>query len=267
MDPFVDITVHPAYAKHLTVVSWKVQDAFQDGDFYIFKSPNGNRGWELLNESPVQGSSFSDPHSNDTAFYRILLEHRGVSFDSPIVGVYDKLTLAEYRACRKMMNLEYNNMTKGRQGLRMLLYSPLKTGKLAPDVDPQTGQRFGSGLPVPPELESYGERFIGGFTAPVVTYVKLSVMAQLTVSDDPGKMTTTVERDFQARILAFPTPMRGDLLVHPPTDNRYAIGETTNGYYFRGIIPTAFDIKMNWLYRTDPRYRVPVPQLEPEERT
>lgn len=266
MDPFVDLVVHPAYGEHLAVVSWKVQDQFLDGDFYVWKSPDGNRNWALLNSTPLQTTAFSDPHMTDTAFYRVLLEHRGESFDSPIVGIYDKLTVAEYRACRLMMNVEFNNMTKGRQGLRMLLYSPLKSGVLAPDIDAQTGQRFGAGLPSSPESDSYGERFVGGYSAPVITWVKLSVMAQMTVSDSQDKTATTIERDFQARILAFPIPNRGCLLVHPPTDNRYAIGETTSGYFFRGIIPTAFDIKMDSLYRTDPRYRVPVPHLDPELR-
>lgn len=267
MNPFVDIAVRPAYAEHRAVVTWKVQDQFQDGDFYVYKSPDGNHEWDLINEEPCRTGALSDPTANDDAFYRILLEHKGESYDSPIVGIYDKLTQAEYRAVRKMMNVEYNNMTRGRKGLRMLLYSPLLTGVLAPGTDPQTGQRFSTGLPESPELDSYGELFVGGFASPVITYVKFAVMAQMTVSDAPDKTSTTVERDITARMLAFPIPARGDLLVHPETDNRYVIGESVNGYYFRGTVPTAFDMKLSFLYRTDPRYRVPVPILPPEPRT
>ena len=266
MDPFVDLAVRPAYAQHRAVVTWKVQDQFQDGDFYVFKSPDGNHEWDIINEEPCHAGALSDPKVHDSAFYRVLLEHKGVSYDSPIVGLYDKLTRAEYQAVRKMMNVEYNNMVRGRQGIRMLLFTPLKTGVLAPGTDPQTGQRFSTGLPDAPELDSFGELFVGGYASPVLTYVKFSAMAQMTMSDDPEKMSTTIEREITGRMLSFPIPNRGDLLVHPETDNRYVLGESVTGYYFRGSVPMAFDMKLSFLYRTDPRYRVPVPHLEPEER-
>jgi hypothetical protein len=268
MQPFVDIAIRPAYGKHKAVVTWKVQERFRLGDFYIYKSETGNHDWELVSgEAPLKGTEWSDPKANSSAFYRLLLEFEGESYDSPVVGMYDKLTKAEYRAVRKIMNIEYENMTRGRQGLRMLLFTPLTSGVLAPDVDPQTGQRYGTGVPEDPALDSYGERFVGGFAPPTITYVKLSTMAQLTVADAPDKSTTTYERAYTTRMLAYPLPQRGDLLVHPETDKRYIIGEQTQAYYFRGVIPTAFDIPISELYHSDPRYRVPIPILEPELRT
>jgi len=267
MQPFIDIAVRPAYGKHLAVVTWNVQHRFLDGDFFVWRSVNGHKGWELLNEEPVHGTVFSDLKAHDNAFYRILLEHRGESYDSPIIGLYDKLTRDEYRAVRKMMNIEYETMVTGRQGIRMLLYTPLTSGVLAPGVDPHTKQRFSTGLPEDPELDSYGELYVGGFAAPLVTYVKLSQVSPYTHSDAEDKSATTTDQDFAARFLAFPIPSRGDLLIHPETDKRYAVGETTQGYYFRGVIPTAFDVKLSCLYLSDPRYRVPVPVLEPEPRS
>ena len=60
---------------------------------------------------------------------------------------------------------------------------------------------------------------------------------------------------------------RDDLLVHPETDNRYAVGDAVQDYYFAGRVPIAYEVQLDLLNRRDPRYRLPVPPLPADPRT
>lgn len=261
INPFVSVSVQPAYGQHTAVVMWNLLPGYNAGNIFVYRSRTGNRDWELATEDPVVGGSYSDTGVRGTdqfepLFYRLLLEHEGQEFDSPVIAPYGRLNRDEYKAVRRIMNVEFDIMTRGRQGLQMWLFTPLRTGQVAASVDAQTGQQFH----VETE-ESYGEKFVGGFSAPIMTWVKLSGVGPLQRQDTPDGENTEVKQDTQARVLSYPTVRRGDLLVHPETDTRYSIDDTVHTYLFRGIIPVAHDVKLIRLPRRDPRYRLPVPAI------
>ena len=273
MNPFVDISVRPAYAAHLAVVTWKLLPGFELARIFVYRSWSGNRDWTLLNQDAVVGKNYlsdTDVSLNDQfrpAYYRLLLLQDGKEYDSQVIATYDKLTPHEYAAVRKMMNVEFKNMTLARQGLRMLLFTPLLFGTPAPGTDGQTGQVFNTGTPSDPTTDSFGQKFVGGFAPPLVTYVKFSEIGALTFKDMPEGEATDINQDITARVLAFPMPRRDDLFVHPESDGRYAVGGVVQGYFFRGQIPIAFDIKLQLISRADPRMRLPLPALLPDPRT
>jgi hypothetical protein len=266
-NPFVDLTVRPAYGAHTAVLTWKLLPGFEAGKLFVYRSQTGNQDWKLLNENPISGVNyFSDTGvTNDDQFaplfYRILLELNGKSYDSPVTTTYDKLNRAEYKHVRRMMNIEFEDMTRKRQGLQVWLFTPLLEGVAAASVDAQTGQQFSTGAPRDPLRDGYGQKYVGGYHPPTATWVKFTEIGPLNVSDMEGGESTDVTQIVSARILAFPTVRRDDLIVHPESDNRYAVGETTQGYFFRGTIPIAYDIKLQRLQRSDARYRLPIPVL------
>ena len=252
------------------MVTWKVVDGF-DGEFFVYRSYFNNNDWVLMTPSPIRGrSSWSDTtldYDNQFTqpYYRIALRHKGVIYDSPVIRASDKLTPAEFRHVRRMMNVEQKGMDKGRNGIRVLLYAPLLEGTPASGVDPDTGQQFNLGN-TDPAKDCFGQQFVGGFSPPVITWVKFSAMGALQIQDMKEGESTDVNRDITARMLAYPEMTRGDLIVHPETDNRYAVGGTIEGFFFRGTIPVAYNVKLQLLQRSDPRYRVPVPQIPEDPR-
>jgi hypothetical protein len=265
-NPFVDVTVRPAYGAHTAVIAWKLLPEFESGDIYIFRSITGNRDWQEVNTDPIRHvTEFSDTRVDSAdqfqpLYYRLLLEKRDKSYDSPIVAPYGKLTPREYKHVRKIMNIEFQAMTRGRQGLRVWLYTPLLTGTPAVGLDSETGQQFslGGGNPL---TDSFGQKFQGGFTPPVLTYMKIIEQGPLAQEDMVGGESTSDRRDTKARLLAFPSVRRGDLVVQPDTDNRYVVGPEINIPSFQGIIPLAYEVTLKSLVHTDARYRVPVPPL------
>ena len=271
MNPFVNVQVQPAYGKRTAFVTWVLQAGFDQGDIYVYRSPNGVSDWTLLNEDPVRGLN----HFEDAVFvvenriqlthYRLVLELNGQEYLSPVIGMLGKLTRNDYAGARLMMSLELQRMRKG-NGIQMLLFIPLTTGVPGPGVeDPRTNQQFNVATPSP-DADCYGQRFVGGFAKPVSTWVELMDIGVLDIKEDARDNDNEDEQTLAARVLAFPRPRRDYMLVHVETDNRYVIGGAegqdsgiVKPYYFKGVVPIAYDVKMQLLMRSDPRYRVPIP--------
>ena len=116
-----------------------------------------------------------------------------------------------------------------------------------------------------PGKDSYGQRFIGGYNPPTETWLSISSAQPTSFSERPDGMSNEDTSISMARMLVFPLPKAGDLIIHPPTDNRYGIGDQIKVFRFKGIIPVACEVQLQLLSRNDPRYRVPVPALPPPE--
>jgi len=144
MSAFIDITIFPAYGKQEAVIRWKVQEQYEDGVFFIYRSNTGVAPWVLLNPEGTVGDEYIDTtlkpdNRTDITHYRILLEHTDGEFDSPVVGIYDKLTRREYAGARRIQTLEFKRMQVS-DGLPMFLYKPLRRGTPCPHADAETGQ-------------------------------------------------------------------------------------------------------------------------------
>lgn len=263
MNPFVNVHVQPSYGRNQAIITWNVIAGYATGDFYVYKSSNsGLPPWELLNDTPATGGMYVDTnHTGDEfTYYRVLLIKDSVEYDSDIVKAADKLSRAQYGGISKIMRMEYLRMSTG-NGIQVLHYIPLTSGALAPNVDPLTKQR--TGIECPDVDTSYGLPYIGGYGPPIYTWLEISTYGESVVKEGDNKLDVDDDITHKARMLAFPTPAPGHLIVHPATDNRYGIKSPVQGHYFRGAFPISYDVSMTLLRLSDPRYRVPVPSPLP----
>jgi len=269
MSVFRNITVQPSYGKRAVLLTWDVAPDYQTGDFFIFKSPDGSGGWELVNSTPVSGTSyevadFVIQNLSTIPHFRILLEFEGNSYDSPTVGIFDDMTRREYAAMTQIMRREYLGVSRG-NGMRVLHYTPKTKGELCDSSDPDTGQIVGTDCPpVDPEEECFGQRYKGGFRTPYYTWCRLDETGPTITMDYKEGLGAVDEFMSRARFLAFPHPRKNDLIVNPRTDDRYAVSPIVKPYKFRGLFPIAYDVQLELLPRSDVRYRVPIPDPLPE---
>ena len=264
MNPFEDLTIQPSYGKNQALLKWRVAPGFDTGDFYVYRSLDGLSGWTLLNEEPVNRCEYADNtfviHGRvDVPHYRLLLEFQGKEYESPIVGLHDKLSRNQYNGARRIMQLEFLRMFNG-NGTPMLLYKPLRSGVRNPNVIAETGQIVGLRA-TDPATDCYGQTFVGGFEAPIPTFVELMEFSDVTHSEDPQGTEENDDLEVEGRILPFPFIGIDDLLINPATDNRYGVVKISQTFCFKGCISAAVahKISLRVLRREDPRYRVPVP--------
>lgn len=267
--PFINVSVQPSYGANKAIVSWTVQTGYEDADFYVYRSKNNGRPpWELINEEPatmgmLEDDNFVVENRLQQVYYRIYMKKDTEEYDSVIFSYFDKLSRRQYGGINKMMRLELKRMSTG-NGIQVLHYIPLNKGEPNPNFDEETGQLLGPDCPEDaPEDDSYGQRYIGGYNSPLYTWLELPVRGADLLSDLDNGMGMDDTHIAQARMLAFPKPQRGHLIIHPSTDNRYVVGEHVKGHYFRGVVPVAYDTRLHLLRRGDPRYRVPVPDELP----
>ena len=263
--PFIDIQIQPSYGKNTCVVFWRVKPEYTNGNFFVYRSYDGKRNWVLLNEEPVNGRSFFEDtnfvvdNRVDSVFYRILLE-RGESeeYDSPVKGLFDDMTRAEYGGVHAMMKQEYLSMSRG-NGVKALYLIPKDNGAIASGVDVDTFQE-----PVFPSAidasQGFSTEYAGGFACAFSTWVSLSDLNSQTMGREDG-LGLDDKVSVAARLLAFPSPGFNHLIITPSNDNRYVIGESTKTFYFKGIYPIAHTVTLQLLKRNDPRYKIDISEI------
>lgn len=268
MYPFTDIRVQPTYGKHRAMLTWTVDPSLAGGDFFVYRSPDGAGNWELLNTTPVTVNEYEDLTLNpgnllDTVHYRILCQKNSVDYESPIIGIYNRLRRKEYAVCSKIMKMEFLQLSRA-DGIKMLVYKPLQRGEYSDQVDPDTEQHTGVACTATPDSEnSFDQLYKGGYSRPHMTLVRLSDTGPLVIIDRQDGLTTRDKNMVQARFLGFPHITPGDMVVNPETDERYGVTDTVKAYKFKGVFPVAFDAKMELISRKDPRYLVPLPATLP----
>jgi hypothetical protein len=273
MNPFVSLNVQPSYGNTDVLVSWQVLPGYEDALFFLYKSYTGEAPWTLLNEvTPegdvvaINGTSFVDSEFiienrvTDT-HYRMLLrmgDENGTEYESPVVSMFGKLTRRQWGGTCKMLRREHLRMSSG-NGVEVLHYIPLNSGELNPHYDPDTGQHLSPDCLNDPS-DSYGLKYKGGYAAPKQTFIEFADVGPIVFQDRDDGMGHDDPIRVQARMLAHPRPNRGHLIVHTASDNRYVVGDTIKGYYFRGIVAIRYDVTLHLLRRNDARYRVPIPE-------
>jgi hypothetical protein len=228
--------------------------------FYVFSSFTGRPPWSLKTPLGTREYSFQDldftagdqsliPH------YRVVATLDGKDFESPIIAAFDRLSRRQYGAVRAMLNLELKRMRLG-NGLEVVQFIPLVDGVRNPAYSP-TGQQIGMDKPGMAD-PSYGMPFKGGFSPGLWTYIEIGAK---TMSEQDRQDGTGTSQDITgtARMLAFPQPARGHMLVHPPTDERWVVTDKILPYSFKGVAVIAYDVTISLLNNVDPRYNVPVP--------
>lgn len=261
MNPFLDLSLQPGYGAKQCLVRWKLGAEYQDGDVYVYKAPAVQGPWELLNTEPVSGVQyFTDENFivgdvNTRVHYRLLLEHRSGDFDSPVVGLFDKLNRKEFGIARRLMKLELLHKREGRNGTAVLVYKPRTSGPRCRCVDTQTGQSNQASLcPF-----CYGTTYEGGYIDPVETWFEEEKWSPFTIDDKENGAGSSSTRTLVVNMLAFPEVTRGDVIIHRELDNRFAV-IVTEPKYFNGSFPIRQDTQLILLPRQDIRYKIPLPE-------
>lgn len=257
--PFTAIWCQPSYGQKKTLVEWTLPVQYQNGQIYVYRSLTGTAPWECLNPSaPVSaGSNYQDDefvvdNRIQPVHYRLMLEHDGKRYGSPAIHLLQELTKSQYGVARAMLIRELRGMRlsgKGGNGIRVFHYPVLSR------LDEKTDVRTGQATDVPCPNEG-----LSGFASPVETWVKLGA-TRTTMQDRPDGDGVNIEVTTPARLLSYPKPMRGNVIVDPISDDRYAVDSVVDAFRFRGIVAIAYQVNLRLLARGDERYRLPVPSI------
>lgn len=273
MNPFVNLNAQPSYGSKEVLLSWRVLPGYTDGLFFVYRSMTGTSPWELLNDTTEEGGvvAIYGTYFVDEEFivenrvvdthYRLLLRMpNGEEFESPVVSMFGQLTRKEWGGACKMMLEERQRMCTG-NGVPVYQYIPLAAGELNPNFDPDTGQDVTAECPdTNTEDDSYGLKYKGGYGPAINTWIEFMDVGPIIMQDRDDGQGHQDPITIKARMLAHPKPSRGQLIIHPPSDNRYVVGDTIKGWYFKGIVAIAYDMNLHLLRRSDARYRVPLPK-------
>lgn len=269
--PFKTFVVQPAYGFYRAAVNWELSPTVT-GNVYFYRSESGLAGsWTLLNpNAPATGSSgqFLDnamPGDNmNFIHYRGLVDDGGPPegwLKGPDVTALDSLSRREYMLTREIMRREYQAMSGPYgNGLRALHYVPKTTGAAAPHTDPETGQVLGPDCP-DAALKGYGTLWAGGFHPPVQTWVRLVTMTPQGRPDREDATGAYSKSDVHLRLLAYPKPDKGHVIVLPASDRRYVIGASVLPFFLRGAVPVFWEADASLLNNDDIRYLLPLPEL------
>ena len=255
LQPFTAIWCSPSYRARRTLITWTLPEQYWPGRVYVYRSLTGASPWECLNPTaPVSAAgNFEDEalivdNRAQLVYYRLMLELDEVRYRSPSVYLLQALTRSQYGAARKIMIEELRRMRSG-NGLQVY-HVPLAPGEVS-GVDLRTGQT--TVAPCPNDV-------ISGFGTPVLTWVELG-QQQIIIQDRPEGDGNDTQVACPARMLSFPRPLRGHVIVDPVSDNRYAVDKVTEPHKFRGIVPTSYNVTLHLRPRDDPRYSISVPSI------
>ncbi len=273
MSVFRNIRIYPHHGTRSSLVTWTIADGTPAGDVFVAFSSTGTKPWALLNgETPVASSvgayADADLQMNSGAacgFYRLLLTNAdGDNFSEP-VSILGDLSPREYGMVRAIMYREFMEM-RATNGYPVWHCIPKKSGERAANFDPDTGETVGLECPGTPDISaSYGLPFLGGFNPPILTWVRALTIDRGTLKDSESEMSPRETDTTTVRMLAFPRPSRGHMIVDPATDRRYLLGDEIKPFLLRGVMPVAYEATMEFLSQGDPRYRFPVPALDTKD--
>jgi hypothetical protein len=251
------------------VITWEIAPGVVAGNVFVAFSPTGTAGsWGSLNpDAPVasavgmyQDSTLNMNSGAAIGFYRLLLTNVDGDFLSEPFGLYGDLTPREYGMVRALMHREFTEM-RVTQGYPVWHCIPKTTGDPATNVDPDTGMISGIEC-ANAASPSYGLPILGGFHPPVLTWIRAVTLSAGTLKDHETDMSPK-ETDVTAiRMMAFPRPSRGHMIVDPATDRRYLIMDEIKPFMLRGVMPVAYEAAMQFLSQGDPRYRYQLPDID-----
>lgn len=272
-NPFNTFTVFPSYGIGQANISWSLVSGVT-GDLYFYRSESGlPNTWTLLNaDVPQTGTSgeFLDttPALNmlTPVFYRGMVDGGGPPetwLKGEMVTALDSMPRREYFLTREVLRREYQFMV-GHEGLQILHFVPKEKGEAATNADLETRQLTGPACAGDPAA-GYTTLWAGGFYPPVQSWAMISQMGDFDHKVRPDATGETPEATIALRLLAFPRPARGHILVFRRSDRRYVIQDPIKPFYLRGSSPLVWECQALMLNRDDPRYSLPcaLPDADP----
>jgi hypothetical protein len=272
---FTDIKIQPAHGFGQVLVNWTLAEGFKSSKVYVYRSADGvsySESWEILNENtPVQyinffvDDTFDDKVSSRDYYYRLVALNNNTYYDSPVIGMFSEgLNKKEYGVLRYMRKQEYLRM-RARNGIRILHCIPAISGELAVGTDPILKARVAppckDGDKEDPAMQQGIGLYRKEFSAIVQTWAELTTIGELGVApreDAPGNRTT---QQYVFRMLGFPSPHIGDMIVLPTSDKRFSITNNIKPFLFKGYLPVAYDVMAEEIDINESRYKIPMPQL------
>lgn len=259
MNEFRYINILPSHSKGTAIVTWIVSPELQDADFYIYKKPDGGATWELLNETPVNGTVYADttfyiPNKVQVPMYRVLAVLDGKEYVSPDIALFSKISRMDYGIAQNIIYAKY--MQAKHDGTPVLYYPLIRNGKMSSSLDSATGQRVEATC-AGAEDGDYGSYYEGGFYRPFITFVRF-MGSRVNKENilDVGKFDSSMQN---ADFLAFPPVRSGDMIVDVATDNRWFVDDSINPELVRSVIPVGYEARVSLQDRNNPCYAVPIP--------
>lgn len=273
MSVFRNIRIYPHHGTRSSMVTWSIADGVPSGVVHVAFSETGTKPWRLLTDvSPIASAvgvyHDAELHMNSGAangYYRLLLTNVvGDNFSEPI-GIFGDLSPKEYGIVRAIMHREFTEM-RATNGYPVWHCIPKTSGEPAANYDPDTGEIVGLECQGTAEEDSsYGLPFLGGFNPPILTWVRALSIDRGTLKDSESELAPRETDTTAVRMMAFPRPSRGHMIVDPSNDRRYLIGDEIKPFMLRGVMPIAYEATMEFLSQNDPRYRFHVPTLDTKD--
>jgi len=89
MNPFIKLNVSPDYGNNACTVTWEIdREGFEGSEFFVRKSPDGERNIQIVKASLNEGvRSFTDDKfysrgRTDKTYYQVILRHDGIAYYS-----------------------------------------------------------------------------------------------------------------------------------------------------------------------------------------
>lgn len=271
MSVFRNVRIYPRHGNRSATITWELDEGTEPGDVYVAFSTTGTLGtWKSINPTSPAPSAvemyqdigfFMDTATID-GFYRLLLiTDSNAEFLSEPFQISGDMTPSEHGILRAMIRQEFTQM-RVTSGFPVWHCIPKTHGERSANVDPDTGKSEGEECGVTdPAVKSYGMPYQGGFYPPVLTWMRIINYSE-SLQHDPDELSTTELDTSTARLLAFPRPRSGHMIVDPATDRRYLIGKEIKPFRLRGVMPVAYNVTLNFLSQSDERYQFVTPAID-----
>jgi hypothetical protein len=261
MSVFSNIRINVNHGQRRATITWETE---LTGEVIVAYSVWGVLGsWRAL-PNPVAASNgtYTDnalqvDSGLTVGYYRLcLVEPDDTEHMSEIVGIIGDLTPREYGIARRIMSEEFRTM-RARDGYPVWHCIPRDFGVRPPNYDATSNTYVG---PTCADAEDFGMGFVGGFYTPTLTWIRPFAVKKgpVTTTEDGVKETV----DINARLLAFPRPAPGHMLIDPATDRRFLVGTDVESFRFRDVIAVAYEASLSYLSPSDIRYKFQPPALD-----
>lgn len=270
MSVFKNVRIYPNHGARAATITWELETGTPEGDVYVAFSTSGTPGsWDARNANepvPSELGMYQDSQLVMNAgtmdgFYRLLLITDGAEeFFSEPFQIAGDVTPREYGILRGIIHQEYTQM-RVTNGIPIWHCIPRTHGIPAEGSDPDTDLVTGGECAMDDADKSYGQMFKGGFYPPILTWMRILQHAE-GLQDDPEVFSPDEVDKTSVRLMAFPRPRRGHMIVDPATDRRYLVTGEVKPVRLRGVMPVSYNATLEFLPQSDERYQFPTPAVD-----
>lgn len=260
MKLFEHFVVYPDWGNGAARISWQLMPDVT-GAVYLYRSPLGLSGtWERLNTTPLEATGEyvddSVPKGDAFAFhyYRGLIAPSADTstwLKGEAISALSMLTRREYHMVKTIMRREWRDMVRG-NGLEALHCVPRLSGAFAAGVDPVMGIRTRPECPDESGF-GFGQTYANGFYPPVLTRIRIMKIGEKVEKAKPENTGSEQDKDVSLRLLAFPRPREGHMLVMLGSGRRYVIADAIQPFWFKADHPVAWECRAVLLDARDAR--------------